>query len=135
MTALIVIGIVLGVIVLGAVAFIIFTKSNEHYLVNPFSLGKLAFIAVAVAVAAIGWWVSEPDGGFLLDRGLNTTVLFITAGAMYLGHTIWMIRKTNIAIGIFAPVFLAIVSASILAIAAFLLLHGRRNIRRESDGQ
>ena len=74
------------------------------------------------------------SGGYLLDRGLNTTVLLIAAGLMYIGHTIWMIRKTNMLIGIVAPVFLATVSAAILAIVVFILLYGGgRKKSQESD--
>ena len=134
MTALIVIGIVLAVLALVAIAYFVHKQSKENFGVSPFSLGKLAFVAVAVAMAGIGWWVSEPAGGYLLDRGLNTTVLLVAAGLMYVGHTIWMIRKTNMIIGIVAPVFLATVSAAILAIVAFILFHGGgRKKSQESD--
>ena len=134
MTALVIIGIVLAVLAFVGIAYVIHNKSKEGYGVRPFSLGKLAFVAVAVAMAGIGWWVSEPGGGYLLDSGLNTTVLFIAASLMYLGFTIWMIRKTNIIIGIVAPVLLAVVSATILAIVAFILFHGGgRRKSQESD--
>ena len=134
MTALIAIGIILAVVALVALALFIYRKSIERYRINPFSLGKFAFITVAVAMAGIGWWASEPGGGYLLDSGLNTTVLYIAAGLMYVGHTIWMIRRTNIYIGLTAPAFMAALAATILAIIVFILLHGSgRKKGQESD--
>ena len=134
MIALVVIGIVLAVIALGAFAYFIHNKSTERFRVRPFSLGKLAFVAVAVAMAGIGWWVSDPGGGYLLDRGVNTTVLLVAAGLMYLGHTIWMIRKTSIFIGIVAPLLLAVLSATVLAIVVLMLFHGGGRRKSQETG-
>ena len=50
MAALIVIGIVLAVLALVCIAYFIHKQSKENFGVSPFSLGKLAFVAVAVAI-------------------------------------------------------------------------------------
>ena len=133
MTALIVIGAIAGILGLGYGAFFIYTKSEEQYQVNPFSLGKLAVVASAVILAIAGVWYGESDGGYLLDLGLNSTVLLITGGILYLGHTIWLIRRTNVYIGIIAPVLMAIFVGSVIVILVLLYMFfgGRR--KQEND--
>ena len=133
MTALIVIGVIAGILGLGYGAFFIYTKSEEHYQVNPFSLGKLAVVASAVVLAVAGVWFGEPDGGYLLGLGLDSTVLLITGGILYLGHTIWLIRRTNVYIGIIAPVLMAIFVGSVIVILVlmYMFFGGRR--KQEND--
>lgn len=126
MTALTAIGIILAIVALVALGLFMRRKSVEDYQIDPFSLGKIAFVAVAVVMAGIGagigWLNYEPGDNFLLDSGLDALVLFAAASLMYLGQTIWLIRKTNYAIGIVAPALMAALSATILAVVAYLVL-------------
>ena len=133
MTALIVIGAIAGILGLAYFAFFIYTKSVELYQVNPFSLGKLAIIASAVILAVAGVWFGEPDGGYLLGLGLDSTVMLITGGILYIGQTIWLVRRTNVFIGIIAPLLLAIFVGSVIVILVLLYLFfgGRR--KQEND--
>ena len=132
MTALIVVGTIVVILGLAYIAFFIYTKSEEHYQVNPFSLGKLALVVAAVVLAGAGLWYGEQGGGYLFDLGLNSTVLLITGCILYLGHTIWLIRRTNIIIGIIAPVLVAIFTILVLAIVLLVsFLRGRR--KQESN--
>ena len=133
MTALIVIVAIAGILGLGYFAIFIYTKSEEHYQVNPFSLGKLAIIASAVVLAVAGVWYGEPDGGYLLGLGLNSTVLLITGGILYLGHTIWLICRTNFFIGIIAPVLVAIFVGSVIVILVLLYMFYGSRRKQEND--
>ena len=51
---------------------------------------------------------------------------------MYLGQTIWIIRKTNFAIGVVGLIFLLILAAMFLVVVAFILYRTLdKQIKRE----
>ena len=125
MTALIMIGIVVGLIFIAAVAMAMNKHAAEKYGFEPFAIPNLLFAAAAMGLLVIGALVIDTTPGSILGIGSNALVLFAASAIVYLGYTAYLIKRTTIMIGLLASGLqvVGLVGLLVLAVAIFV---GRR---------
>ena len=128
MTALIVIGIVVGLIFIAAVATAMNKHVAEKYRFEPFAVPNLLFVATAMGLLVIGALMMDTTPGSIFGIGLNAVVLFLASAIVYVGYTAYLIKRTTIMIGLLASVLQAVglIGLLVLALAMFA---GRQFLR------
>ena len=128
MTALIAIGIVVGLVSIAAVAMQMNKHAAEKYGFEPFAVPNLLFVATAMGLLVIGALVIDTTPGSLFGIGPNAVVLFVASAIVYLGYTAFLIKRTTILIGLLASVLQVVGLVGLLALAVAIFA-GRRLLR------
>ena len=123
MEAFTIAGIALGGLVWVFMSWAVHQHAVEKYDYRPFKITNLIFLMIIAGFAVAAFFMIDrqaPDG-----FGLNAIVMVSTSAILFLGYTVYLIRKMSFAMGIMTAI-LQVVAAIVVA-ATLILWHVARS--------